>query len=274
MSDIMIPVERMSRDIRAAAATLSDREARFLVDAYYQFQEDRIRADGRARAMTDLEEPHSVIAWLSSQSSVVENQIKGALDRYSNAHAVGRWMRATKGVGPVIAAGFLANLDINKAQTVGDFWAVCGLVPFKDRRKRGEKSNWSPSLKRLCWILGESFKKLKPDDQDAYYRQVYDARKKYEQVKNEAGAYADQAANALTVKKFGDDTKAKTFYTAGKLPPGHIDRRAARYAVKLWLAHLHEVWWRHEFGSDPSKPYPTPYAIAHLGHAHKIAPPH
>lgn len=38
-------VVRMGRDLRVAAATLSHQEARFLVDAYYQFQEDRICAE-------------------------------------------------------------------------------------------------------------------------------------------------------------------------------------------------------------------------------------
>lgn len=266
------PIKRMSRDVRQASTTLSDQEARYLVDAYYQMQEDRIRAMGRVRAMEETGEPHAVIVWLGSQSNILEDQIKGALDKYSMAHPVGRWLRSIKGVGPVIAAGFLANLDIHRAPTAGSFWAVCGLIPGQ-KRKKGEKMTWNPALKRLAWIVGESFKKLKPTDEDAYYRHVYDARKKYETEKSEAGEYAEQAKAALEGKKYRDDAKAKTFYEAGKLPPGHLDRRAARYAAKLLLAHLHEVWWRHEFGEDPAKPYPVPYAIAHLGHAHKIDPP-
>jgi len=274
MNEGMITVERMSRDIRAAASTLSNQEARYLVDSYYQSQEDRIRADGRVRAMADTAEPHSVIAWLSDQSSTLENQIKSALDKYSMSHPVGEWMRGVKGIGPVIAAGYLANLDISRAPTVGHFWAACGVVPGKDRRVKGERSNWNPALKRLLFLTGESFKRLSSDDPDAFYRKVYDERKAYEQAKNEAGAYADQAAHALTVKRFGDETVAKTFYAAGKLPPGHIDRRACRYSAKLFIAALHEVWWKHEYGTDPAKPYPLPYAIAHLGHAHVIPPPH
>ena len=54
----------------------------------------------------------------------------------------------------------------------------------------------------------------------------------------------------------------------GILPDGHIHARAKRYAVKLFLAHLHSVWYEIEFGREP----PLPYAIAILGHAHHIKP--
>jgi len=40
--------------------------------------------------------------------------------------------------------------------------------------------------------------------------------------------------------------------------------------VKLFLSHLHAVWYENETG----KKAPVPYAIAHLNHAHLIEPPH
>lgn len=270
---LMIPVARMSRDIRAAAATLSDMEARYLVDSYYQHQEDRIRANNRVRAMTESEEPHAVVGWLATQSDTIEGQIKGALERYAAAHPVGAWMMSVRGIGPVISAGLLANIDITRSTTVGNLWAFAGQAPGRDKRVKGEKLTFNPSLKRLAWIIGESFKRTSPEHADAFYRRVYDERKAYEIAKNEAGDYADQAAKALEKKKYRDDTKAKAFYLAGKLPPGQIDRRACRYAAKLFLAHVHEKLWWHHYGSAPPYPYPMPYAIAHLGHAHKIDPP-
>ena len=53
------------------------------------------------------------------------------------------------------------------------------------------------------------------------------------------------------------------------LPPAHIDMRARRYAVKLFLSHLQECWYREVYDCDP----PAPYAITQGGHAHYIAPP-
>lgn len=263
-------VARMSKDIRAAAATLSDKEARFLVDSYYNAQEDRIRASGRIRAMTESEEPHSVISWMEGQSSVIENQIKGALDRYSSAHSIGRWMKEIKGIGPVISAGYLANVDITKSNTAGKLWAICGVAPGRDRRVKGERLAYNPALKRLTWLVGQSFKRLSAGDEDAYYRHVYDRRKAYELGKNEAGDYAETAARILTEKKFGSDTKAKEFYSKGMLPPGHVDARAARYAAKMFLSDLQRAWWWHETGTEP----PAPYPISIMGHADFIDAPH
>lgn len=275
MTNLTMSVERLSRDLREAAKTLSDDEARFLVDAYYQMQKDRIRSSLRIKQLerSDSTEPHSVLSWLESQSQTLENQIRGALDKYSGAHPVGVWARSVKGVGPVISAGYLANCDITRLPTVGNLWAHCGVAPGKDKKTKGEKIPYNPSLKRLTYLVGESFKRLSKDDAGAYYRHVYDARKAYEMAKNEAGDYVDQAIASLEQKRYGDDTTAKKFYLDGKLPPARIDIRSCRYAAKLFLAHLHQVWWKHEFGKDPAKPYPLPYAIAHLGHAHVIPPP-
>jgi hypothetical protein len=86
--------------------------------------------------------------------------------------------------------------------------------------------------------------------------------------KNERGDFAAQAADILTKKKIGKDTDAYKAYSVGKLPPAHIHARATRYAVKLLLAHLHEVMYVQHHGRQP----PLPYAIGILGHAHKISP--
>lgn len=291
MNEVIVSVERMKKDIRAAADTLGAMEARFLVDAYYQFQEDRIRADGRIRSMDDTGEPNAVLSWLSVQSGVIEDQIKGALDRYSKSHPVGMWMRSIKGIGPVIAAGFLANLDINRIDketgalectTAGHFWHICGLDPSldsegfrRDRRIRGRKLSYNPSMKRLAWLAGESFKRLgkeKEGDEPGtnFYRTLYDRRKEYELANNENGRYAALAKQALEEKKFGEDTVAIAVYREGKLPLARIDRRACRWAVKIFLSHLHEVWWKLEHADLP---YPKPYAITFLGHVDYIPPP-
>lgn len=267
--EVQASVTRMSRDIRAAAQTLTDQEARYLVDAYYQMQEDRIRGANRVDAMADAGEPNLVIGWLAGQSSTLETQIKGALDRYTNAQPIGKWMRSIKGIGPVISAGYIANIDIAKANTAGKLWKYCGVAPGADRRVRGQKMAYNPSLKRLAYLTGESFKRLSSDDPEAYYRHWYDRRKLYEIASNEAGKYAEQAAAILSSKKIGKTTDAYKAYSAGKLPPAHIDRRACRWTTKLFLSHLQETWWTMKTGEPP----PRPFALSVMGHADYIAPP-
>jgi len=261
------PIQRLTRDLREAARSLTPDEARYLVDYYYITQRDRIRAKHQLRTLQEAGEPASVLSWLYEQAKILEASIKRALDAYSAAHPVGEWARAHKGIGPVIAAGLLAHIDIKKAPTVGHIWRFAGLDPTVKWEKK-TKRPWNADLKRLCWLLGESFVKVSGDE-DAYYGQVYKARKELEVARNEAGKFADQAKASLEAKKYGKDTEAYKAYIAGKLPAARVHLRAERYAVKLFLSHIHGVWYEHEYGVPP----PLPYPIAHLGHAHMIPPP-
>lgn len=253
-------VLRLSRDLAKAAATLSDDEARYLVDAYYIMQEDRKRSANQVRALGEAVEPNSVIAWLADQSSVLEKQIARALDKYTQAHPMGAWMRSVVGIGPVISAGLLAHIDITKAPTVGHIWRYAGLDPTS-KWEKGQKRPFNASLKRLCWLIGESFVKVKAHDDDVYGK-LYDQRKAYEHERNERGDYTEQAQAILKRKP---DHAQRAVYALGKLPDGHLHMRAKRWAVKQFLSDLHGAWYRQHFGTEP----PLPYPIAILGHAHK-----
>lgn len=259
-----ISVQRLTRDLVNAAKTLSADEARFLVDYYYISQRDRIRAGNQVRALSQQEEPHTLLSWLGEQSTTLENQIKRALGRYAEASEVGAWSLSICGIGPVLAAGLLAHIDIEKAPTVGHIWRFAGLDPTMKWNK-GERRPWNASLKTLMWKIGESFVKVKGNKDDIYGK-VYDERKKLEHAKNDRGEYAVLAAERLKVYP----THAqKATYAAGKLPDGHIHARAKRYATKLFIAHWHHVAYVAHYKKAP----PMPYPIAILGHAHYIAPP-
>jgi hypothetical protein len=290
-------VKRMTKDMVAAATTMSADEARFLVDAYYAMQENRIRTGGQIRALSEGEEPHDVLGWLNAQDDIVENQIRRALHRYAESKPLGEWAMSIIGIGPVITAGLLAHVNFEpwacaiplaerkakhkcsvKApctpncrrqaiETVGHLWRFAGLDPTSSWGK-GQKRPWNAALKRLTWIIGESFVKVSGSP-DSFYGQFYKARKTLEQERNDRGEFAEQARKALETKIYRADTTAKTAYEAGKLPPAHIHARAKRYAVKLFLAHYFEVGYRLAHGREP----PLPYAIAKLCHAHRIPVP-
>lgn len=392
--DAMTPIARLTRDLRESATSLSIPEARFLVDAFYMMQEQRIRTSSQINALTKSGEPHSVLMWLKQQSETLEKQVEGALNRFSSAHPVGQWMKSQKGVGAVISAGFLAHLDITKAPTAGHFWSFAGLVPSIEWHKSetvkkkvaeiraqhkgddwgalmaiceefkhsplkmllntehigvlptadeahavcdsmvGKQTDfgaggpplsfsadivlkrrlpperipeayailtgfaskpkeklawpeltrafcrrpWNAELKTLCWKTGDCFVKVSKEYtskktgriiKPGYYGLVYRHRKEFEERENELGHYADRARMALEKKNFRDDTIAKKHYLAGRLPPAHIHARASRYTVKLFLSHLHGVWYEHHY----KRPPPMPYVISHLGHGHYIPPP-
>ena len=270
----MTPIQRLSRDLKNASATLSDAEARFLVDSYYQMQDARIRADGQVRSIKKSAEaggtepePHLVLSWLAEQNKSLENQIKRALEKYVDTHPVGAWLTSIHGIGPVISAGLLAHIDINKAPTVGHIWRFAGLDPTTKWEKK-TKRPWNAQLKVLCWKAGESFVKFHNAD-ECFYGKVWKAQKEIYIQRNEAGTYADRAKQIITEKNFNKTTDAYQAYVAGKFPPAHIHAMARRYAVKLFLSHLHGEMYRRILKTEP----PLPYPIAILGHAHMINPP-
>lgn len=258
----------LSRDVREAARSLGTAEVRYLVDLYYQVQDFRKATDNQVRALSAGGEPHLTIQWSADWMDSFESRVRGVLDAYSTHEptGMGAWGRGHKGIGPVIAAGLLAHLDITRAPTVGHWWRFAGLDPTS-RWEKGQKRPWNAQLKVLCWKIGESFVKVSGSP-DAFYGRLYHERKAYEQARNERGELAEQAAEKLRLFKIGGDTEARKHYAAGRLPPAHIHARAKRWAVKLFLAHWHDEAYRRHYGTEP----PLPYAIAHLGHAHKIEP--
>ena len=259
------PFVRLDKDLKKAATTLTPDEARYLVDAYYQIQGYRIRFGNQIRALSESGEPHDLIRWMYSNTEGLEKNIQSALDKYSKSNVVGKWARSIIGIGPVLAAGLLAHIDITKAPTVGHIWSFAGLNPNASWEK-GQKRPWNAELKVICWKIGESFVKVQNNERDVYGK-LYVARKAQEQERNAAGAFAEQAA--LLVKKVGKETEAYKAYSQGKLPPAHINERAKRYAVKMFLSHLHWVWYETEYGTLP----PKPFVIEHMGHTDLLKPP-
>lgn len=278
-------VEKLNRDLRKGAATLGVEEARYFVDVYYSMQNYRIAAANQQRALTTTGEPSEFVAWFNGQLDTLENQIRTLLDKWSAAQPMGEWSRNVIGIGPVIAAGLLAHLDVKRAPTAGAVWRFAGLDPTAKWLK-GQKRPWNASLKRLCWLIGESFVKVSGNKRDQYGK-LYLERKAYETAKNEKGDYAEQAAAALARMKNKRERRAvdvpdgteppadpaevkryRALLEAGKLPPAALHERSKRWAVKLFLAHYHEVAYVNHYGHPP----PLPYPIAHLGHTHLIKP--
>jgi hypothetical protein len=295
-------LRKLPKDLAKAAATLGPTEVRYLVDSYYQLQDFRKASANQTRALSESEEPHDTVMFFQGQFGTVEDQIKKALDNYSLADPMGQWSRKHVGIGPVIAAGLSAHIDITKAPTVGHIWRFAGLDPTVKWAK-GQKRPWNADLKVLCWKIGDSFVKFSGRD-DCFYGHLYKKRKIYEverdvkvqvvpkgiYVNGEGegvftldgenftayflgekwlyGGNAKAAYETLKTKNIKDKA-TREIYENGNLPPGRLDLRARRYAVKLFLAHWHGHSYKLHYGKEP----PLPYPIAHLGHAHLIESP-
>ena len=342
------PIQRLTRDLKLAALTLSPGEARFLVDYYYVTQEHRKATYNQERSLVASEEPHEVISWLAHQTETLEHQILRALDSWTDGQELGRWCKQITGIGPVIAAGLLAHIDITKCPTAGNIWSFAGLNPSvewlgteraeelvkavctgkevtaeelaviasKVNRKTANirrlaedeqgritpkslaaalaKRPWNTPLKRLCWLISESFVKVQNNPKD-FYGKLYAERKVAEWGRDLSGEYAERAQETLKKKRIGKTTEAYRWYSGGysvpddyeylggrpelpgatdgdgqpMLPPDHIHSRSKRWVVKLFLSHYHLVaYWVHH-GKLP----PKPYVITYMNHSDMILPP-
>lgn len=256
-------VDKLSRkDIRSAASKMTDQEAKFLVNHYYMMQEDRKRFNNQIRSLEENE--NLLLKHLAAQATIAETNIKKAMDDYTDAHPVGAWLKAIYGIGPIIAGGLLAHIDITKAPTAGHIWSFAGLDPTKTWNK-GEKRPFNADLKKVCYFIGQSFMKFSGNDKCSYGK-LYIQRKEYEVKRNENGGNKELAATLIT--KYNKKTESYKHLLEGKLPPAQIDARARRWTVKIFLSHLQQIWYKIHFNCDA----PKPFAIAILGHAHMISP--
>ena len=129
------------------------------------------------------------------------------------------------------------------------------------------KPPYNLDLKKRCFLIGESFMK-QHNREGSLYGRIYMERKIEETMKNDHGDYAEEAARILESKNWSKDTDTKKALLEGKLSAGHINMRAKRYAVKLFISHVFEAMYYEKYRKEP----PMPYVIAHMGHHDYIAP--
>lgn len=260
-------VEKLSKDVRLAAKTMTHQQARFFVDDYYKLQRHRMTASNQFRAARQSEEPDSISQWMFENFLTLEGEIQKVLHTYAKSQPLGQWALSVHGIGPVLAAGLLAHIDISKVNSAGGIWNFAGLAPGI-KWDKGQKRPFNAKLKVLAWKIGLSFV-MTSGGENAYYGRIYRERKQYEIARNESGALADQAEAKLREFKIGKETDAYKAYSQGKLPDAHIDMRARRYAVKMFLSHYFHVGYVLLHGEQP----PKPFSIGILGHKDLILPP-
>ncbi len=226
------------RELRTLAATMGVDEARYLVDLFYQLQRQRITSANETRSLTASGEPSAVVAWVSRASATIEADIKAAMEVFCAHDPLAAWALDVVGIGPILAAGLVANLDRDPPPSVGHWWAFAGLMPpGMQPWEKGQRRPYSARLKLLCWKIGESFVRTKGNPR-SHYGPLYEQRKAYEVARNETGYNAPRAAERLRTQTI-EAPALRACLEAGKLPPGQMDQRARRWTDKLFLAHFH-----------------------------------
>lgn len=207
-----------------------------LIRQFYQIQEHRIAFQGQLRAIeAEKGEPSELLRGYFERMHSIEKDINKDLTASVKDEPVwNNYLKEVKGIGPLIASGLINLIDIKKAKHVSSLWMLAGLDVYNEgddkgkakRLRKGVKATWNPLLKSLCWKIGKSMLMGKNE----FFRDIYDNRKAYEISKN-----AERS-------------------TASKLSVGHVDARAKRYMVKMFLRQLW-VRWREMEGLSVTEPY-------------------
>lgn len=261
---------RLTKDVADACETLRKKEGRYLVDAYYQTQ--GIRKAQVSRVCQMEEEPNRLLIWSAVAMERLESLHRRALHRFADKYAVGRWCQSIVGIGPVITSGFLSYFDIRRAPCAHQFWGLAGLDPTAEWKK-GEERPWIAKLKTLCaFKLGESF--IKQQNRDGcFYGQMAIARKKKLVALNEAKKLkhlADKELENPSPKR--QASKRWKLWQQGYVAQQHCHDMARRWAVKLFLSHLHHVMYVDFFECEPPRPFVFERPDVCGKHTHFIPP--
>ena len=249
-------LKALNRDLRIAASNkLTPEEIRYIVRTYYTVQNYRIRAANQVRTLSKDDNPVALLEWIFESISTLEKEIQKWMLAYADANPTGEWALSICGIGPVIAAGMLANLDVTRATNISKWWAFAGFDPTKTW-ERGQKRPWNADLKVLGYKAGESFVKVQNRPADFYGKYFAEYKLEYAR-RNALGMYADQAADILSKRRIGKDTDAYAAYSNGLLPPAHIHARARRKTVKLFMSHM----WQVEYERVHDEKAPNPWIL-------------
>jgi hypothetical protein len=153
-----------------------------------------------------------------------------------------------------IAEFIAVELNRNKESFMRDclvYSGRAGHITWEGILSTVKKRPWHGMLKQHCHNLAWQLIRYRTEP----YRGVYDRRKPYEQELNERGVYKEQAEAALERFNYNRSSVAYSWYKQGKLPPGHLEARAMRHLIKVFLSHYHKVLYYHTYGSEPPRVY-------------------
>ena len=199
------------------------KSVKYLIERYYQVQEHRMAVFAQVRELEEMEDDATLIKSYAEEFQRLEKNIAKDIEKAVKGHAMFPWFKSVKGIGPILSAALITNIDIERAQHPSSIWKYCGLAVDLDtgeaeKRVKGKKIEYNPFMKKTCWLIGESFVKTR-----GKYRTIYDTSKAYYQ------------------KKYPKEVPVKGTKRI-KYTKGHIHSMAKRRAVKHFLADMYAEW--------------------------------
>lgn len=147
------------------------------------------------------------------------------------------WCLKVKGLGIKLTGKLLAGIgDIQRFENPSKLWTYCGIGDASAQKmKKGVQGNFSPKMRSLMYLIGESF--IKSNSQ---YKKIYDERKH----------------KTLTTHPEWHNLNADGTPNEGKnMHPKHAHTDARRVMVKRFLAELYDAWYKSLGIEPPAQPY-------------------
>lgn len=177
------------------------------------------------------------------------------------------WLVGIKGIGDHTAAKLLALFnDVAMFPTVSKFWRFSGWAVIDgeiDYCKKGEKSPYNRRLKAECFLVAENFVlQQTPVYVDIYYEEKERQRQLHPvPICSECGTVAVQRGQSWVCPECKANKRDINF------TPLHLDYRAKRKMIKIFLQHFWLKWREFE-----GLPVSGPYVQDILGHTGIIKP--
>lgn len=196
--------------------------------------ENRVRSLQQIKGLADSPEERRLVA-IADGLAVAERKAVNELKKAVKLHPLGPWIGEQAGVGEKTAGRLLGvlgdpanRLDPETGEltprTVSQLRSYCGYGDAgKQRLRRGEKANWSSTLKMRTFLIAESCVK----NRESAYRAVYDQAREH---------YAE-AVHTEDCKRCGPS--GKPAQPGSPLSDGHKHARAMRAVSKVFL---HDLW--------------------------------
>jgi hypothetical protein len=268
-------------------------QLRQAVRFFYDLQKLRVGTGNRtSENVTTTELSESDVQFLGAMAKKLEGLEKDALKEvtrlikpepiYQEFFSV---RPDQKGCGPTMSGLIMAEVNIERCNTVSQLWAWTGLAVrdgHADRRVKGQKARFDPWLKsKMIKVLGECL--IKANSPWRSFYDNYKNRKRNTLVEACMGCsgtgrlnIVDTEADAVMVD--GKKVKAKKEVTCknckGTGGPAawgasdeHRHAAAKRYMVKMFLQKLYNVWRPLE-----GLPVREPYAVEYLNRIHHEGP--
>lgn len=141
---------------------------RLAADSLFDIEQLRIATENRIRSLGEIE------GWEASPSAgrwqgyleslhALETTMTKEMVQALRAHPLGPWVRRTVGIGEKQGGRLIALLgdpawnyaEDRPRRGPAELWAYCGYVPGQ-RRRRGERANWSAEAKMRAFLCAEA----------------------------------------------------------------------------------------------------------------------